>query len=142
MKRKSKWAGAGGLGLIATGLLVLSLAAGTAMAAPTCPNNSVINGRGSSLQRVAQVEVWNPKYNAACANAPTVSYESTSSSSGLHAFGFIGGVLNHAFQYIGTDDAPSAAQISVVEGAVSHKTKPVIVPVSQTAIAVVTHPPT
>jgi ABC-type phosphate transport system substrate-binding protein len=128
-------------GASAAVLAIGGVSAGSAMAAPTCPNNSVINGRGSSLQKIAQTEVWTVKYDAACANAPKVSYESTSSGSGLEAMGFKGGVVNTAFQYIGTDDGPNATQIASAEGAVSHNTKPVIVPVSQTAISVVVHPP-
>jgi ABC-type phosphate transport system substrate-binding protein len=127
-------------GTSAAVLAISGIGAGSAMASETCPNNSEIHGRGSSLQKIAQ-ETWTGKYNTACANEPKVTYESTSSGSGLEAFGFKGGVVNHSFQFIGTDDAPNEAQIASAEGAVTNKTKPIIVPVTQTAIAVVIHPP-
>jgi ABC-type phosphate transport system substrate-binding protein len=138
MKGKGSWVGAAGVAAIVAILFCFGgLGVDAAAAAATCPNDQAIHGRGSSLQRIAQQEVWTAKYNAACVGfgGPSVSYESTSSASGLEAMGFLGGVANPWFQFAATDYPPNAAQIAGV-GA-----KPVVVPVSQTAIAVVIHPP-
>jgi ABC-type phosphate transport system substrate-binding protein len=111
---------------------------------PHCPNALAIKGKGSSLQKFAQIEIWNKKYNTACsATGTTVSYESTGSGPGLEAFRFTGSgtEINHSYQFIGSDDAPSRTQIEHAEE-VSGGAKPVVVPVSQTAIAIVAHPPT
>jgi ABC-type phosphate transport system substrate-binding protein len=124
-------------------LATAGVSAGSAMATgpPTCPNGTTIAGRGSSLQKIAQLEVWNPEYNAACGNSPKVTYESTGSGPGLEAFRFTGTAteVNHAFKFIGTDDAPSREQIEHAEEVSG--TPPAIVPVTQTAIAVVINPP-
>jgi ABC-type phosphate transport system substrate-binding protein len=114
---------------------------GTAMAAePTCPTGFAMNGRGSSLQRLAQFGVWAPGYEAACPTGAPVSYESTGDGSGLSTFGFKGGAINQSFQYVATDFAPHAVEITNAEEAAGG-VKPIIVPVAQTAIAVVVHPP-
>jgi ABC-type phosphate transport system substrate-binding protein len=70
-----------------------------------------------------------------------VSYESTSSGSGLAAFRFTGaGAILGEFGFVGTDDAPNRAQIENAEAAAAGA-KPVIIPVAQTAIAVMVNPP-
>jgi ABC-type phosphate transport system substrate-binding protein len=132
-------------GASAAVLAISGIGAGGAMAAATCPHASnAIAGKGSSLQKSAQLEVWNPKYNAACSTkgGQTASYESTGSGPGLEAFRFTGtGAINHGFQFIGSDDAPNRGQIEHAE-LVSGGARPVIVPVSQTAIAVAVNLPT
>jgi ABC-type phosphate transport system substrate-binding protein len=125
-------------------LAIAGVSAGSAMAAPTCPHaGTTIKGRGSSLQKIAQLEVWNPEYNAFCASrgGQTVNYTSTGSGPGLEAFRFTGAAteVNHEFQFIGTDDAPSGEQIEHAEEVSG--TPPIIAPVTQTAIAVVINPP-
>jgi ABC-type phosphate transport system substrate-binding protein len=120
-----------------------------------------IQGIGSSLQRVAQ-ENWTGRavpsgtplgglphaanalansYRVKCAAKavpPTVSYTSTGSGMALADFGYTG-PLNTALAFIGTDDGPNAAQIAAAE--LASGAKPVILPVTQTAIAVIAHPP-
>lgn len=120
-------------------LAVGGVTAGSAMASELCPNAATIAGKGSSLQKIAQ-ETWTAGYKAECPGGPTVTYTSTGSGPGLEAFGFTGGALNSGFQFIGTDDAPNSTQIGSAETASG--VKPIIVPVTQTAIAVVVHPPT
>jgi ABC-type phosphate transport system substrate-binding protein len=131
-------------GASAAVLAISGIGAGSAMAAATCPHaGNAILGKGSSLQKAAQLEVWNPKYNAACASkgGQTVSYESTGSGPGLEALRFTGtGAINHKYQYVGSDDAPNRGQIEHAE-LVSGGARPVIVPVSQTAIAVAVNLP-
>jgi ABC-type phosphate transport system substrate-binding protein len=122
-----------------------------------------IQGIGSTLQKVAQ-ETWTGRevpfglplgafphvpttktgYYKACepkAQPPTVSYTGTGAGAALTAFRFLGvGAINTNVHYIGTEAPPTAAMIANAE-AVAGGAKPVIVPVSQTAISVVVHPP-
>jgi ABC-type phosphate transport system substrate-binding protein len=128
-------------GASAAVLAISGVSAGSAMATEAvCPNTSTINGKGSSLQNPAQ-EIWKVKYAGLCPKGPTVKYTSTGSGPGLEAFRFTGaGAINHEFQFIGTDDAPSRAQIEHAEEK-SKPARPIIVPITQTAIAVGIHPP-
>jgi ABC-type phosphate transport system substrate-binding protein len=128
------------------GVLVASTAAfmavggvGVASAAPHCATTpTAIVGKGSSLQRVAQ-ENWHTGYPVKCPGA-SVTYTVTSSGDGLAALGFTGtGITSPLQGFIGTDDGPNAGQIKNAETA--SKTKPIIVPVAQTSIAVVINPP-
>lgn len=137
----------------------LSAAAAVALVAPGIANASLLGqqcsganivGRGSSLQKLAQQEVWNPSFNTsanlkACNGTqgslgiPTVTYESTGSGAGLEAWG----VNGHAFEaekvaFVGTDAPPNAAQREEIQ---SHSTKPTVntlqtIPVLQTALAI------
>lgn len=140
--------------------------AGASIASAACPGAEAlsIQGRGSSLQRVAQ-ENWTGRKvpttegvtpyeelagpigyartvaNGGCSEAP-VSYTSTSSGSGLTAFRFNGsGSVLTQFAFVGTDDGPTRAQIENAESATSNTARPVIVPVAETSIAVVVNPP-
>jgi ABC-type phosphate transport system substrate-binding protein len=121
---------------------IAGVSAGSAMATePICPNNTAIKGKGSSLQNPAQ-EIWKAKYKERCPSGSVVTYESTGSGPGLEAFRFTGTAkeINHSYQFIGTDDAPSRKQIEHAEE-VSGGARPVIAPISQTAIAVGVHLP-
>jgi phosphate transport system substrate-binding protein len=125
-------------GASAAVLAVFGMGAGSAMAAPTCPGGTLA-GQGSTLQKNAQVNTWTSKYNADCGAGTTVTYTGTGSGAGLKALGFEGGEIETAWQYAGSDEAPTAGQISTSNGLSG--TEAVIVPVTQTAIAVVIHPP-
>ncbi|HEX3359914.1 MAG TPA: substrate-binding domain-containing protein [Solirubrobacterales bacterium] len=144
--------------------------ASSALAAPECPSNAVsaIEGKGSSLQRLAQ-EAWTGRlvpsgepllaiphelktggYAATCGEAPSVSYTSTSSGNGLLALRYTGeGVINngshegetHTISFAGTDDGPTLAQIEHAEAATSGANA-LVVPVAETAISVPIHMPT
>ncbi len=125
--------GLGGLG--ATG----------ASAAPLCTGSNII-GQGSSLQKVAQQNVWAPAFSSEICNSgthPTVTYESTGSGAGLKEWNATGsrGSINHERQFIGTDEAPSAEQISNITS-VAGGASLAVIPVAQTAISVVANPPT
>ena len=135
--------------LIAGGIL-LALAIGafnntsSASAAPACSGSNIV-GRGASLQKIAQQNVWNPAFNASCAGKgtePKVSYESTGSGGCVSAWNFDGvaGKINTAVAFCSTDDAPTAAQLNNAES-VAGGAKVAVVPVAQTAIAVVANPP-
>ncbi len=134
--------------LVAGGvLLALAISAfnsSSASAAPTCSGSNIV-GRGASLQKIAQQEVWNPAFNADCTGKgtePKVSYESTGSGGCISAWNFDGvaGSINKAVAFCSTDDAPTAAQINNAES-VSGGAKVAVVPVAQTSIAVIANPP-
>jgi ABC-type phosphate transport system substrate-binding protein len=133
--------------LILGALAISGLAAlrpSSAAAAPTCTGVS-IRGAGSSVQAIAQQNVWNPAFSSSVcpgAGAPTVSYESTNSAVALREWGADGGrgTLNHEISFIGTDEAPNAAQIANIEAAAGGS-KLAVIPVAQTAIAIVANPP-
>jgi ABC-type phosphate transport system substrate-binding protein len=126
-------------GASAAALAVFGLGAGSAMATPTCVTGTIA-GQGSSLQKIAQQNVWNKKYNEACGAGHIAVYNPSGSGAGLKAMGYLGGsIAFEESQYGGTDEAPEKPQIEVSDGL--SKTNAVIVPVSQTAIAAVIHPP-
>jgi len=100
---------------------------------------TALAGSGSSLQKEAQLTWTNAShFGTECAETP-VTYTSTSSGKGLAAFGFTSGSIEHGTAFIGTDDGPNATQIASAESV--SKTKPLIIPVAETAIAVVLNPP-
>jgi ABC-type phosphate transport system substrate-binding protein len=117
--------------------------AGTAAASP-CEGES-IEGQGSSLQKIAQQEVWTPAFNSSCVGKfgePTVTYQTSSSGAGLAAWNADGvrGNINSNFAYIGTDDAPNSGQIGNING-VAGGGQVLIIPVAQTAISIMVNPP-
>ena len=117
---------------------------GTAAAAPACTGGN-ITGQGASLQKIAQQNVWNPGFEAGICNKgtePKITYNSTGSGAGLVEWNHDGtkGSINTALSYISTDDAPTAAQITNMQG-VAGGAKLAVVPVTQTAIAIVANPP-
>jgi ABC-type phosphate transport system substrate-binding protein len=119
-----------------------------------CSGSNIV-GRGSSVQKIAQEEVWNPDFNTstsskACSGTqgslgiPTVTYEPAGSGAGMEAWGLNG----HAFEaekvaFVGTDEPPNAAQREEIEshrktaGAEELET----IPVLQTAITMAIHLP-
>ena len=118
--------------------------AGSAAAAPSCTGES-ITGRGASLQKVAQQTVWTPAFNTVCTGVgtePKVTYESVGSGPGLEKWNHNGkeGKINTAYSYIGTDDAPTAAQITNMTS-VAGGAGLLTIPVAQTAISILANPP-
>lgn len=129
------------LALVAMAAMAVS-ALGASSASAAC-TGGVLKGEGSSLQKIAQQEVWGPGFEKEeCGiENPEINYTSTGSGPGLEAWDFTGmGTFNTEFGYIGTDDAPSAAQIATARGAANNASV-VVVPVAQAAIAVLVHPP-
>jgi ABC-type phosphate transport system substrate-binding protein len=121
-------------------LAISGLGATSALANPACPQqgeNVNIQGKGASLQRVAQQE-WTGRevtltdeplaaiphaeknkggYFAACnakTNKDTVSYTSVGSGKGLAAWNYDGasGKIDRTLDFIGSDDPPTLTQIS------------------------------
>jgi ABC-type phosphate transport system substrate-binding protein len=125
-------------------IAVGGLGASSAVAAPACTGGNII-GQGSSLQKIAQQNVWAPAFaNEVCNSGkhPTVTYESTGSGAGLNEWNANGarGSINTEKAFIGTDDAPTTAQIESIRS-VAGGANVAVIPVAQTAIAVVANPP-
>jgi ABC-type phosphate transport system substrate-binding protein len=121
-----------------------ALNAGAAAAAPACTGNSV-TGAGSSLQKIAQLNVWGPNFgNVICnkGSLPKVSYNSVGSGAGMKEWSYDGvkGTVNTGLAFIGTDDAPTTAQMANIKAAAGGANV-VVVPVTQTAISIVANPP-
>jgi ABC-type phosphate transport system substrate-binding protein len=139
---------------------IIGAAAVSALVAPgaadatlgTQCSGSNITAQGSSLQKDAQLNVWNPGFNsstskAACAGLkgqgnlakPTATYTSSGSGAGLEAWGVNKKTPNYtANAFVGTDEPPNAAQKTEIE---SHETKSVsesleTIPVAQESVVV------
>jgi ABC-type phosphate transport system substrate-binding protein len=115
-----------------------------------------IEGKGASLQKISQINIWTPSFNTsanilACSGTqgstgkPTVKYTSTGSGPGLESWGQERGEkappLNYGptNAYVGTDEPPNAAQKKEIE---SHtEGKLLTIPVEQAAVAVAVHLP-
>ncbi len=120
---------------------------------PAC-GGADIEAQGSSLQQPAQ-SIWTPAFNTstnefACSGTqgsggkPTVIYHPTGSGAGLQAFGAEKGTPSYSTNaFIGTDEAPNAAQKAEIE---AHKSggegeSVETIPILQSAIAVIVHLP-
>ena len=108
------------------------LNAGTAAAAPGCAGNS-ITGKGSSLQNIAQTKVWGPGFEALCPGKARNHLQLLGSGAGLTEWNFNDGKgpINTELSFIGTDDAPTAAQIANVTS-VAGGAQLAVVPIAQT----------
>ncbi len=116
-----------------------ALSAGSAAAAP-CAGTS-ITGQGSSLQNIAQTKVWGPAFEATCPGIK-ISYISSGSGAGMEQWNHnnVTKSINTGLAFIGTDDAPTAAQIGNIKS-VAGGAQVAVIPVAQTAIAIVAHLP-
>ncbi len=120
------------------------LGASGAAAEPLCTGGNII-GQGSSLQKIANQNVWIPAFQTEICNKgkfPTVTYESTGSGAGLKEWNADGakGSLNHERLFIGTDDAPTTEQINNIKS-VAGEANVLVIPVAQTAITAIANPP-
>ena len=117
-----------------------ALSAGSAVAAPGCGGTS-ITGQGSSLQNVAQTKIWNLGFEALCPGIK-ISYISSGSGAGMEQWNHnnVTKSINTGLTFIGTDDAPTAAQIANIKS-VAGGAQVAVIPVAQTAIAIVAHLP-
>jgi ABC-type phosphate transport system substrate-binding protein len=139
----------------------VSAASMAALIAPGAANASLgtqcsgspLVAAGSTLQKLAQVSVWDPDFNTsanstACngtqgsGGKPKISYESIGSGAGLEDWG----VNKHAFEagrvgIVATDEPPNAAQIAEID---SHGKADTVetLPVLQGAVAIIMHLPT
>jgi ABC-type phosphate transport system substrate-binding protein len=104
-----------------------------------------ITGAGSSLQGLAHTAVWKPAFEGSVCNEgtfPTVSYEPVGSGKGMAEWNYDGakGSINTGLSFIGTDDAPSKTQIEAIKSKAGGA-QLAVVPVTQTAIAIVANLP-
>ena len=133
---------------------VLALAApGVASAAEQCSGASPIKGNGSTLQKLAQLEVWGPDFNtstspAACSGTqgstgkPKVEYEGTGSGPGMESWGLNKHAANFSATnaYVGTDQPPNKAFKEEIEahGAIGTL---LTIPTLQASVAIPMHLP-
>src|SRR5262249_31106814 len=80
--------------------------------------------------------------------APSVSYVSSSSGAGMALWSAFGGsTIDHERQFIGTDQPPTATEIQSIDAATKAEsptgegTHLLVIPVSQTSIAIIVNPP-
>jgi hypothetical protein len=141
--------------LAVVSILLTLFAVTSASAAEPC--GSELNGAGSSLQGVAQTEVWSSGWKGGeCEKKPEVKYFSTSSGKGLEQWGANKGVLGGSAgpekpfpMFVATDIAPEgpttikATQLYNMDsagarnGETEASNEVVAIPVAQSAIAVV-----
>ncbi len=138
-----------------------------ASAAQAQCEGSNIHGKGSSAQKILQIEIWNKQFNEsgnalACNGTqgskgePKVSYTSTGSGPGLESWGVetqkfheegttkVGGEIRFGKEnaFIGTEIAPNKKQEEEIEAHTTGTGKVLTIPVAQPAIAIVLHLPT
>ena len=104
-----------------------------------------ITGAGSTLQNIAQTQVWKPGFEGTICNSeahPTIAYQAIGSGAGMTEWNYNGakGSINTGLSFIGTDDAPSAAQIANIKSKAG-SAELAVIPVAQTAISFVANPP-
>jgi ABC-type phosphate transport system substrate-binding protein len=129
-------------GATVAALAVAGIGAGGASAAVSCNGGNII-GEGSSLQKIANQNVWIPAFQTEVCNFgtfPTIEYKPEGSGAGLKAWGAGGGAIDRTRAFIGTDDAPTTAQIANIKAAAGGGNI-LTIPVAQTSIAVVANPP-
>lgn len=129
-------------GATVAALAVAGVGAGSASAAVSCNGGDII-GEGSSLQKVAQLNVWDPAFSSEVCTfgtEPKVEYKPEGSGAGLKAFGATGGPIDRTRAFVGTDDAPTPTQIANIKAAAGGGSV-LVIPVAQTSIAVPVNPP-
>jgi ABC-type phosphate transport system substrate-binding protein len=142
---------------------ILSAAATLALVAPGAASASSLGeqcsggpltGQGSSLQKLAQQNVWGPDFNTsanvkACNGTqgskeiPTITYTSVGSGAGMEAWG----INKHAFEgsngYVGTDEPPNALQREEIQSHAKHPKESTLetIPVLQGSVAIIVRLP-
>jgi ABC-type phosphate transport system substrate-binding protein len=121
-----------------------ALIGGSSPGSASASCSATMKGQGSAMQANPQTNVWRPGFiGVGCGTGTNAEpeYTGTSNKEGLEAWDFIGaGAFSHAWSYIATDDAPNATEIAAAKTAAGGSNV-VVVPVAQTAIAVIVHPP-
>lgn len=144
--RKSVDAARVGIALWAAALAVAfgigGLGASGASAAPTCSGANLI-GEGSSSQRIGQVGLWRLEFEKTCPEVD-VDFNGNGDGGGLDAWNFNGPDLfrlDHTRGFVASDQAPTVTQIENAEAAAGGASPVLVIPVAQTSIAIVVHPP-
>jgi ABC-type phosphate transport system substrate-binding protein len=146
---------------------VVSAATVAALALPGAASAAVgeqcsgvsITAQGSSLQAVAQQELWSPAFHTskeglACngeqgsKGTPTITYVSTGSGAGLRSWGAEPKELKEVSfasgnAFVGTDEPPNEKQLTEIESNESTPTAETIasIPVAQESVVVLAHLP-
>ncbi|MGV1048315.1 MAG: substrate-binding domain-containing protein [Solirubrobacterales bacterium] len=98
-------------------------------------NGSDITGAGASLQLTPHNSVWGPSFPTVCPGGPSVSYET---GAGIPQWT---GAIDHDVSFLGSDEAPTATQIAAIEAAAGPGVQLAVIPVAQTAVAIIASPP-
>jgi ABC-type phosphate transport system substrate-binding protein len=120
---------------------------GEEVSGPFCSGSQAI-GVGSWEQRNLQRNVWIPGFASdVCPGGPAVGYSpellpSGGSIEAMKEWNHDGarGSINTSFAFLGTDEAPTQAQLENVAG-VAGGAHVAVIPVAQTSIAIVANPP-
>ena len=117
-----------------------------------CSGSNIV-GQGSTLQKLAQVTVWDTDFNTSGAGhacngtqgtkaKPTIGYNSTGSGKGLESWGANGATPNYEASnaWVSTDEPPNSTQISEIEAHGATKTLETL-PVLQGAVAIIVNLP-
>jgi ABC-type phosphate transport system substrate-binding protein len=143
--KKSKRGGKRAGLLAGAAVVALGIAGGGASSASAITCGSTILGEGSSLQKTSQLSVWGPSFESQCGGGVKLEYKPEGSAAGLKAWDFVPSSPPHAIDasraFVGTDDAPTSAQIGNALAAAGGSTHVLVIPVAQAAIAVPVHPP-
>jgi ABC-type phosphate transport system substrate-binding protein len=133
--------------VLAAACLAAAFAASVSTASAAPRKCAVVQGAGSSLQKVAQQEVWGPNHWATkkgeeeCEAVVEVKYNPTSSGKGKEQWGYETMTLGTEEPFpvfVGTDLAPSKTQIENMSkaGEEAGKLNVMSVPVAQSAVTV------
>lgn len=102
-----------------------------------------VSAAGSALQAPLHSQAWIPGFAAAtCSGGPTVDYQATSGADALAEWNADGskGSIDTGIGLIGSDEAPTAAQIANIKAA-APGAQVAVVPVAQTAVSILAHLP-
>ena len=130
---------------------VVSAASVVALVAPGAANAAPapIKGQGSTLQELAQQNVFIPGFNAKSAKeaakgkplGEVTEYHGTGSGAGLEAWGNNGHAAEYnTWQYVGTDQPPNPTQKKAIETAAGGAIV-LSIPTLQAATAIIVHLP-
>ena len=142
---------------------ILSAAAAMALVAPGAASAAALGeqcsggpltGKGSSLQKLAQQNVWGPDFNTsanvkACngtqgsKEVPTITYTSVGSGAGMEAWGINGHAFEGSNGYVGTDEPPNATQKTEIQSHAKHPKENTLetIPVLQGSVAIIVRLP-
>jgi ABC-type phosphate transport system substrate-binding protein len=118
---------------------VLINSSGAPPSEPSC-SGADIRGGTSTLQALLQQQIWVPQFNALCAGGNAVQYTSGIGEGGR---GWLSDFRTKSFppgEFGAVDEAPDRAEIEGIDG-IAEGAHEVVIPVAQTAIAIVADPP-
>lgn len=118
-----------------------------------CSGSNIV-GKGATVQKLAQQNVWDPDFNTssnakACNGTqgsdetPTVQYESIGSGAGMEAWGVNGHAFEGSTAFVGTDEPPNAAQRAEIQSHSKHPKENTLetIPVLESAVTIIVRLP-